>query len=193
VEYKTLERDWTIDFQPDLEGELEHGEIEVRSDFGSDVEGEYGAGAMTTLITRTAAGGQTSKRIETASASASAAGAHARIVYPKEGSTASFDFTKDSVVIGRGGKSFWVDLKLEGPADISREHCRIRRDPATNRFYIKDLSQFGTTVDGRPVPCSLERDSDEQRDRNIEVELPPRATIGLAGVVDLEFEAGEPV
>ena len=71
--------------------------------------------------------------------------------------------------------------------DVSREHCRIRRDAATGRFFLKDVSQFGTTLDGVRVPSSLS----EERDTNIEVELPSRATISLADVFTLEFEAAE--
>jgi predicted component of type VI protein secretion system len=92
----------------------------------------------------------------------------------------TFVMTSEEIVIGRGGKAVWVDLKLEGPADVSREHCRIRRDPKTGNFYIRDLSQFGTTVNGTPIPNSVER--------NLEVLLPSPAKIALADVCTLEFE-----
>ena len=84
---------------------------------------------------------------------------------------------KNQVVIGRGGRSYWVDLKLETSPDVSREHCRIRRDPETGRFTIEDVSQFGTAVNGKPVG------------QNASAELPKRATISLAGVIDLQWEA----
>ena len=85
-----------------------------------------------------------------------------------------------------------MDLKIEGPADVSREHCRIRRDPATGKFSIKDVSQYGTTVNGEPIPSSLERSpTGEKIDRNLELPLPPSAKIGLAGVFFLEFEAAQ--
>ena len=83
------------------------------------------------------------------------------------------------MVIGRGGKSFWVDVKLNAPPDVSREHCRIRRDDSNGRFYIRDVSQYGTVVNGTRIPS----------DNNIEVPLPERCRITLADVVDLEFEA----
>ena len=81
------------------------------------------------------------------------------------------------MVIGRGGRSYWVDLKLETLPDVSREHCRIRRDAETGRFTIEDLSQFGTAVNGKPVG------------KNTSMELPPRGTISLAGVLDLKWES----
>jgi predicted component of type VI protein secretion system len=95
---------------------------------------------------------------------------------------------KNQVVIGRGGKSFWVDLRLAAPPDISREHCRIRRDPETGRFFLKDVSQFGTTIDGKRVQASLQSKDGEDRDQNIESPIPSRAVIGLADSVFLQFE-----
>jgi predicted component of type VI protein secretion system len=83
-----------------------------------------------------------------------------------------------------------VDLKLEGPPDVSREHCRIRRDAKTGAFFIRDLSQFGTTVNGSPLPKSVERvEGGEKVDRNREAPLPSPARITLADVCTLEFEA----
>ena len=96
--------------------------------------------------------------------------------------------TKDQIVIGRGGKTFWVDLKMNSPPDISREHCRLRRDPATGRFFLKDVSQFGTTIDGQRIPASVETKDGQDRDKNIEAPIPPRAVIGLADSVFLKFE-----
>jgi len=98
--------------------------------------------------------------------------------------------TADEIVVGRGGKAVWVDLKLEGPADISREHCRIRRDPKSGTFFIKDLSQFGTKVNGESIPNSVDRiEGGDKVDRNREVPLPSPAKITLADVCTLEFEA----
>jgi pSer/pThr/pTyr-binding forkhead associated (FHA) protein len=83
-----------------------------------------------------------------------------------------------------------VDLKLEGPADVSREHCRIRRDAGTGTFFIRDLSQFGTTVNGTPIPKSVDQvEGGEKVDRNREALLPSPARITLADVCTLEFEA----
>jgi hypothetical protein len=115
--------------------------------------------------------------------------AYAHIRYQDGSGAKSFPVTKNQIVIGRGGKAFWIDLKLEAPPDVSREHCRIRRDPATGRFFLKDVSQFGTAIDGKAVPSSIQRQGGEDRDTNIETPLPSRATISLAGVFTLEFEA----
>ncbi len=103
--------------------------------------------------------------------------AFAYIRYADQEGPKVVEVTKNQIIIGRGGRSYWVDLKLETLPDVSREHCRIRRDTETGRFTIEDLSQFGTAVNGTPVG------------RNASAELPGRSTISLAGVIDLQWEA----
>jgi len=95
--------------------------------------------------------------------------AFAYIRYVDQQARRLFEVTKSQMVIGRGGRSYWVDLKVETLPDVSREHCRIRRDPETGRFTIEDVSQFGTAVNGKPVG------------RNATAELPRRATISWPG------------
>ncbi len=103
--------------------------------------------------------------------------AFAYIHYVDQQGPKTFEVAKNQMVIGRGGRSYWVDLKLETLPDVSREHCRIRRDAETGRFTIEDLSQFGTAVNGKPVG------------KNTYMELPRRGTISLAGVLDLKWES----
>jgi hypothetical protein len=192
TEYKILEKQWMVQFHADQEERLRPGEIEVYSELGSARPKEFGAGAMTTFITRHHAG-------DPAAVDGGNQGARdqvlakavlARLRYQDSGIDKTFVMTSEEIVIGRGGKAVWVDLKLEGPADVSREHCRIRRDPKTGTFFIKDLSQFGTTVNGAPIPNSVERvEGGEKVDRNREVLLPSPARITLADVCTLEFEA----
>jgi hypothetical protein len=76
--------------------------------------------------------------------------------------------------------------------DVSREHVRLRRDPATGKFYLKDLSRLGTTIDRKQVPSSIDFADGEKRDKNLEVELPESAEIGLADVLTLRFRRSEP-
>jgi hypothetical protein len=186
-EYKILEKQWMIQFHADQEERLRPGEIEIYSELGSARPKNFGAGAMTTFITRHNAG-------DPVAIPGSSEGAHppvlARVRYRDSGIDKTFVMTSEEIVIGRGGKAVWVDLKLEGPADVSREHCRIRRDPKTGTFFIRDLSQFGTTVNGASIPNSVERvEGGEKVDRNREVLLPSPASITLADVCTLEFEA----
>ena len=187
-EYKTLEKQWMIQFHADQEERLRPGEIEIFSELGSARPKDFGAGAMTTFITRHRAGDSMSANENNEGATAKAV--LARFRYQDSGIDKTFVMTSDEIVIGRGGKAVWVDLKLEGPADISREHCRIRRDAKTGNFFIRDLSQFGTTVNGAAIPKSVERvEGGEKVDRNREVLLPSPAKITLADVCTLNFEA----
>jgi hypothetical protein len=184
-EYKILEKQWVIQFHSDQEERLRPAEIEIYSELGSARPKDFGAGAMTTFITRHNAGNN-----EGTDSQVSAKAVLARVRYRDSGMDKTFVMSSEEIVIGRGGKAIWVDLKLDGPADVSREHCRIRRDPATGTFFIRDLSQFGTTVNGAPIPNSVERvEGGEKVDRSREVPLPSPATIVLADVCTLEFEA----
>lgn len=194
VQFKTLDSDWTIEFHRDDEERLRRGDIEIYSELGSGEREELGAGAKTTFITRRPVEEQPPEAAEPAATvqpKTSERQAYAYLRYKTaSGKEATFPITRDATVIGRGGKAFWVDLKVDGPADVSREHCRVRRDAATGQFFIKDLSQYGTTVDGQPVPSSVARSSaGDKLDKNIEAPLPGRATIGLANVCFIEFEA----
>ncbi len=100
-----------------------------------------------------------------------------------------FLMDKQDIKIGRGGQFRLVDLQLEGPVRISRVHARIRRDEQ-GRFFIKDLSEWGTTVNGQRIARGVIKEGDEVREIDVEAELPPRARIGLAEAVFLEFTAG---
>jgi hypothetical protein len=192
IEYKILDPDWTIEFHPDAEDKLAPGDLEIYSELASAPQPDF-EGAPTRHVTRrrsTAAGPvYSSEEAPTASMPRSQSQAFARIRYQDASGQQTFEMTKDQVVIGRGGKAFWVDLKLNAPPDVSREHCRIRRDAVTGHFFLKDVSQFGTSIDGVRSPSSLEIQGGQERDTNVETQLPPRATITLADVFILEFEA----
>ncbi len=198
---------WIVDIFPDLDGKLKPGEIEIYSELGAPEKTEYGGGSLTRRIfparpevepealpTQRAA---PPEQINEASPSAAPATppaaspsslegsfedrtkgrAFAYLRYADEHGQKNFEMTTNKIVIGRGGRSYWVDVKLDTLPDVSREHCRIRRDPETGRFTIEDVSQFGTAVNGKPVG------------RNAAADLPNRATISLAGVIDLKWEA----
>jgi pSer/pThr/pTyr-binding forkhead associated (FHA) protein len=115
--------------------------------------------------------------------------AFAVIEYQDSGGRKAFQMTKDEIVVGRGGRDYWTDLKLDTLPDVSREHVRLRRDAASGKFFLKDLSRLGTTINGEKVSSSVEYVDGERRDRNVEVELPDNARIGLAGVLFLDFRS----
>lgn len=174
---------WTVEIYADLDERLERGEIEVHSELGSPQKTEYGAGSMTRRIIPQAAESVQVSDIPTVATAAAErkdqtqALVLAYLRYADQEGQKTFEVTRNQIVVGRGGRSYWVDLKLETLPDVSREHCRIRRDPETGRFAVEDVSQFGTAVNGKPVG------------RNASAELPKRATISLAGVIDLQWEA----
>jgi hypothetical protein len=64
-----------------------------------------------------------------------------------------------------------------------------RRDPESGRFFLKDLSRLGTTINGEKAPSSIEIVDGEKRDRNVEAAVPEQARIGLADVLFLEFRS----
>jgi hypothetical protein len=187
MEYKILDADWSVEFYPDSEDRLHAGDIEIYSELGSGEAADVDPASMTTLITRRDSDGQTSRRVPASDTTPKSV--YARIRYEDDAGAKEFAMNKDAIVIGRGGKSFWVDVKVEARPDVSREHCRIRRDPATGAFYLKDVSRFGTTMDGQAVPASMELRGDKSVDQNVEIRLPARARIGLAEMVFLDFEA----
>jgi hypothetical protein len=197
-EYVRMNDAWVVEIHPDLDGKLQSGEIEVYSELGAPQKAEYGAGSLTRRIfpqspqqplgedtsdaAATVATGipphtSDQKEPDTSNEDQTKGIAFAYLRYADQHGPQTFDVTKNQVVIGRGGRSYWVDLRLDTLPDVSREHCRIRRDPETGRFTVEDVSQFGTAVNGKPVG------------RNASADLPTRATISLAGVIDLQWEA----
>ena len=116
-------------------------------------------------------------------------GVWAIIEYQDAGGHKTYRMTKDQIVVGRGGRDYWTDVKLDTLPDVSREHFRLRRDPATGQFFLKDLSRLGTTINGEKAPSSVEFAEGEKRDRNVEAPVPAQARIGLAEVLFLDFKS----
>lgn len=111
----------------------------------------------------------------------------ARLSYTSSTGRIEFVIDKPEVAVGRGGTGVWVDLRLDAAADVSRTHFKIRRDEQ-GRFFIRDLSAYGTSVNDHRLPSSLEQQGERKIDRMREELLPPRAKLDLAGVLTLDFE-----
>jgi hypothetical protein len=180
---------WELSFHSDPEEELAAGDVLVASELAYAVESGRGAGTATRrIVTRR---GEAGSRAEVSERTGQAsAGVLAHLYYEDASGRQCFEMTKDQIVIGRGSATHWCDLQLEASRDVSREHARLRHEPATGRFFLKDMSSLGTTVDGHEVASSIAEENGGKRDRNVEVELPRTARIGLAGVLYLRFEAG---
>ncbi|MFY9823452.1 MAG: FHA domain-containing protein [Thermoanaerobaculia bacterium] len=197
--FVSAEGKWTIRFQEDPNGTLNPGDLEVVSEFARPPEAGYGAGSKTHRISTTRKFGQpqmTTKKDTTALLGTpgtpatptvdSQAAALARLVYQDDRGRHTFLMTKDEIVIGRQAPDVWADLSLDTSLDVSREHARLQRTPE-GKFRIKDLSKLGTTVNGTPLPRSLEPQANAQ-DLGQWMDLPDKARIGLAGVIYLDFE-----
>lgn len=176
---------WEIRLISDPNDELAPGDILVDSTLMLP-ENEVVSGSRTRRIVTTRRG----DRMESREA-APQSPALATLTYRDENGDGIFRMEKPQVVVGRGGPGYWVDLKLRTVPDVSRDHLRLRYDDAERRFYIKDLSSLGTSVNGAPIPSSIELRNGEKVDRNVEVPLPPEAEIGLAGAVFIRFHAEE--
>jgi hypothetical protein len=180
---------WQITVLENTDDDVAAGDIVIHSELALPGKSEIGSGSMTKRIaTRRLAGMQSSSSSTYApAASVPTADAVAVIEYDDRGVHKVFQMTKDEIVVGRGGRDYWTDLKLDTVPDVSREHFRLRRDPSDGKFYLKDLSRLGTTINGTPAPSSMEVEGAERRDRNLEAYVPDQARIGLAGVVYLDF------
>ena len=199
---------WEVRFEADADDEMAPGDIAVSSDLTLPARPEM-EGSRTRRVTTLRHGTETSRReqmveesrppsppeMPAAPGSASPSTSSGRTIY---GMLAYEDrkgqrrvpITANQVVIGRGGVGYWVDVKLDVSADVSREHLRLRRDEATGQFFLRDLSSLGTSIDGAPAPSSVEIVEGRKRDIGVEVPLPPRARISLANVIVIEFESG---
>ncbi|HEY4591242.1 MAG TPA: FHA domain-containing protein, partial [Thermoanaerobaculia bacterium] len=160
--FVSAEGKWTIRFQEDPNGTLNPGDLEVVSEFARPPEAGYGAGSKTHRISTTRKFGQpqmTTKKDTTAVLGTptvdSQAAALARLVYQDDRGKHTFLMVKDEIVIGRQAPDVWADLSIDTSLDVSREHARLRRT-AEGAFRIKDLSKLGTTVNGVPLPRSVE-------------------------------------
>jgi len=187
---------WQIRILENTDDDVEPGDIAIYSELALPAKDELGAGSMTKRIaTRRMGGAETAAQAsyrssapEPVAPAPAPADAVAAIEYEDSGGRKTYYMTKDQIVVGRGGRDYWTDLKLDTLPDVSREHFRLRRDPQSGKFFLKDLSRLGTTIDGARAPSSIEFVNDEKRDRNVEALVPEHARIGLADVVFLDFK-----
>jgi FHA domain len=185
---------WQIRFLENTDDDAAPGDIMISSELALPAKDAFGSGSMTKRIATRRMGGVESTKQSYDAAPAGpvlvpAAGTFAVIEYDDQGGRKTYQMAKDEIVVGRGGRDYWTDIKLETLPDVSREHFRLRRDPASGQFFLKDLSRLGTTINGEKAPSSIEFEGSEKRDRNLEAPVPARARIGLAGVVFLEFRS----
>lgn len=115
----------------------------------------------------------------------------ATLSYTDDAGEHTFEMVKDQLKIGRGGPNVWVDVVVASAKDVSRLHCQLRFDAATERFLIRDFSRYGTWVQGKRVPSSVAESGVDQQNSELEVAVPPQAQIMLAEKITLQFRAAK--
>jgi hypothetical protein len=188
---------WALHIAADRNSELARGQVGIVSTLCMPATLEYG-GTPTTRIVRavvaegrrtatTTSGPEAGGGTTPDGASTADSGERARLTYRDDQGPHVFVMRKDSLSVGRGGSSAWVDVQLITTSKVSREHLRVRRD-AGGRFFIQDVSLWGTSVDGVPLPPAVKGDEGVAQP-GPEQELPPKARIDLAEAVTIQFEA----
>jgi hypothetical protein len=183
--YRPME-EFSIEFLENSDDDAEQNPVVITSSFGTPKAEPDRVGAMTERILKRNAEGTLSASSRTAASSGpqTAPVRYAVIEYSDDTGPHVFEVTRDQVRIGRGD---YVHLKVNASRDISRTHAVIRRDTGSGRFYIKDLSKLGTTVNGKALKTGCANEDGGNADPDFELALPDKARIGLAGVVFLEF------
>jgi len=173
--YRIARNEWWIGFFADIENVVPPGDVEIHSELNDVPQPGY-RGVKTSLIDRETS--ITSARVarDRTLTRRGADQVFAEICYEDDSGPQSYFVTQNEITIGRGGEDLSVDLPLYTNDEVSREHLRLRRDPATGRFTVADQSRNGTWLNGRKLP------------RGVEEPLPDRARIQVADVIALSFE-----
>jgi hypothetical protein len=182
-------REWHVEFLADPDGEVQDGDILVCSELSLPEQPELGAGQRTRRITTVHVGNKTTRREAVVTVpTATATTTFARLKYEDDAGPHTFEIACDVTTVGRGGLAHRVDVRIDAPVDVSREHLRIRRDPQSGRFFVTDLSTLGSTLNGQRLAKGYDEVDGQKQENGVEMPLPDRARIGLADAVYLEFE-----
>ncbi|HTS31669.1 MAG TPA: FHA domain-containing protein [Bryobacteraceae bacterium] len=174
--YRIAQSDWWIELFADLENSVPPGDVEIHSELNESPQPGY-RGVKTTLIEREPS--VTSARVarDRESTRRQPDKVFAEIRYQDDSGPQTYFMKQNEVSIGRGGEDLWVDLPLYTNDEVSREHVKLRRDPASGVFTIVDQSRNGTWLNGRKLA------------RGVEEPVPGSAEIKIAEVLKLSFEA----
>jgi pSer/pThr/pTyr-binding forkhead associated (FHA) protein len=186
---------WDVQVNADRNGTLQPGELGIDSLLPLPPPPEF-AGPATTRIVKSVLNetGRSSTTIEITPPAGSAAQTpeidlreRATLTYDDEQGHHEFAMCKDTLSIGRGGSSVWVDVQVFTTPKVSREHCRVRRD-RSGRFFIQDVSSWGTSVNGVAVPPAV-KGADGVLRPGSDHEIVSPARIQLADALTIDFVA----
>jgi pSer/pThr/pTyr-binding forkhead associated (FHA) protein len=205
---------WEVHIHPDRNEGLKQGDLGIESLLPLPAPLEFGGPPTTRIVRSVVTGsGRSSTTIEVSqpappqkgatdvgaadlsagaqgkvdlSAGALAKVERASLRYEDDNGPHVFSMRKDTLSIGRGGSSVWVDVQVVTSPKVSREHFRLRRDG--DAFFIQDLSTWGTFVDGRQIPAAVTGPDGVLRP-GPELPLPAAARIQLADALVIHFEA----
>ncbi|MEM1269718.1 MAG: FHA domain-containing protein [Bacteroidota bacterium] len=197
---------WDIDLDEDLEGQLEQrGQFDIHVEHvdapaspsvthvatGNPTQkinlGMGGSGTTGPLTKRITLGTPAAPSPDTGStgpsASMNASPVVARLRYTDKTGERLYEMRKPTIAVGRGGSGVEVDVALNASKAISRRHCEIRQ--TASGFELKDVSTYGTKIDGTPVPSAID---DYGEERDTWVVLPSRCMLLLADELVVRFD-----
>jgi hypothetical protein len=186
---------WEVHVNADRNGTLLPGQLGIDSMLPLPPPAEFEGPATTRIVKSVVSDtGRSSTTIEVASQPAGGAPIlepdvreRATLTYDDDQGHHEFTMCKDTLSVGRGGSSVWVDVQVFASSKISREHFRLRRD-RSGRFFIQDASSWGTAVDGVPIPPAV-KGAAGVLTPGAEQELNTPARIELAGALEMRFTA----
>lgn len=187
---------WEVYIHADRNDGLKPGDLGVESLLPLPAPLEFGGPPTTRIVRSVVSGkGRTSTTIEVSQPAAVqrpggtevSTAERATLRYEDENGPHVFSMRKDTLSVGRGGSSVWVDVQVVTSAKVSREHFRLRREG--DAFFIQDRSTWGTFVDGRQIPPAVIGPDGVLRP-GPEHPLPQSARVQMADALVIHFEAG---
>ncbi|HYT66636.1 MAG TPA: FhaA domain-containing protein [Vicinamibacterales bacterium] len=170
-----------IFIQADQDGELQPGTLGIVSRLMVPAPREFvGPATVRTVKTIVADGRRTSTLVDPSG------GTRATLAYKDDVGDQLVPILKDLVKVGRGGSGAWADVQVFSTQKVSREHCWIIRE-SNGRFFIRDVSVWGTSVNGQPLPPAVRSGEGTVSEPGAQAELPPNARIQLADALVIDF------
>jgi hypothetical protein len=152
---------WVVHIRAADPASLQPGDLGIDSRLSIPLEPDFGEGAATVRVNRTVVSSTGRATVVSETRDLPQAGTTSSIEETKHTKFPALSYTDDTgphlfeiqlpaLTVGRGGPGHPIDVALVTSLDVSREHCRITRG-SDGRFFVVDLSSWGTFVNGRRV------------------------------------------